>query len=57
MALKWIEIVHKQLKQTIVLLIEMLKFEMEKDTIKTNEGTNNIQTNKAFLLQQALIIS
>ena len=29
LSFKWIELVHKQLKQTLVLIIEMLKFQVD----------------------------
>ena len=58
---KWIDLVHKQLKQTLVLIIENLKFQVEGENGKTGllaagEGANMSQNGKVFLFQQALLI-
>lgn len=55
LALKWIEIVHKQLKQTAILITEIMKLEMKKANSKDG-STHNVINAKAFLYQQAQLI-
>lgn len=38
LAMRWIEIINRQLKQIVVLITEMLRFEVHKKDIKVFEG-------------------
>lgn len=57
---KWIELMHDQLKQTIVLIIEILRSQVETEQVRSalvpNEGLNHANNSKAFLFQQSLLI-
>jgi hypothetical protein len=57
LTMRWVEQINRQLKQIIVLVTEMLRFEVQKRDMKVFEGEQHIQHNKAFLFQQALLIS
>lgn len=50
LAMRWVEIINRQLKQIIVLITEMLRFEVHKKDMKIFEGEQHIQHNKGFLL-------
>ena len=49
--MRWIEIINRQLKQIVVLITEMLRFEVDKKQMKMFEGEQHIQHNKGFLFQ------
>lgn len=55
--MRWIEVINRQLKQIVVLITEMLRFEVHKKDMKVFEGEQHIQHNKGFLFQQALLVS
>lgn len=57
LAMRWVEIINRQLKQIVVLVTEMLRFEVDKKDLKIFEGEQHIQHNRAFLFQQSLLIS
>lgn len=57
LAMRWVEIINRQLKQIVVLVTEMLRFEVDKKDLKMFEGEQHIQHNRAFLFQQSLLIS
>ena len=57
LSMRWIEIINRQLKQIVVLITEMLRFEVDKKQMNMFEGEQHIQHNKGFLFQQALMIS
>lgn len=61
LAFKWLDLLHKQLKQTLVLLIEILKQQLapgeEPGVLAApGEGANQSQNSKVYLFQQALLI-
>ena len=57
LAMRWIEIINRQLKQILVLITEMIRFSVHKKDLKVFEGDQHVQYSKGFLLQQALLIS
>ncbi|CDW89243.1 UNKNOWN [Stylonychia lemnae] len=56
LSLRWIDIIHKQLKQIAILITEILKQDLAPSNTQTNLEHSK-QNTKAFLFQQALLIS
>ena len=40
--MRWVEIINRQLKQIVVLVTEMLRFEVDKKDLKIFEGEQHI---------------
>ena len=55
LSFKWIDLIHKQLKQSLVLIIEILKVQVEYHSDASDGGNQSLNT-KIFLFQQALLI-
>eukprot|EP00347_Sterkiella_histriomuscorum_P005859 403355004 len=55
-SLRWIDVIHRQLKQLAILVTEFLKLDVD---VKSTQGNqeHQKQNTKAFLFQQALLIS
>eukprot|EP00347_Sterkiella_histriomuscorum_P010846 403374700 len=60
LCLRWIEIIHRQIKQISILITEILKFDIEQlqnGQIPTGQGKvadNQVKNGKSFLFNQAL---
>lgn len=55
--MRWVEVINRQLKQMTVLITEMLRFEVQKDDSRLFEGEQHVKHSRAFLFQQALLLS
>jgi len=55
LALRWIELLSRQVKQLAVLVSESLRFEAQKTHLKSFHGETHIAYMRGFLLQQALL--
>lgn len=53
LAMRWVEVMNRQLKQLVVLVTEMLRFEVA----ELFEGEQHVQHNRAFLFQQSLLVA
>ncbi len=42
MALNWVEVLNRQVRQVVVLMTEILRFEVQKDDIKDYHGKQHV---------------